>query len=95
MSLALINAKEMLDKDLNSLHEIPGKTKKCDICDKIFSHSGYLRTHREKVHKIGFARKCGICSKSFLSSENFKEHKSCHEVEGNKCDICDKTFSLI
>ena len=63
MSLALINAKEMLDKDLNSLHEIPGKTTKCDICEKIFSGAQYLKKH---IHKS-----CGLN----IDEEKLKTHE--------------------
>ena len=65
MSLALINAKEMLDKDLNSLHEIPGKTTKCDICEKniFWCTIYYLKKH---IHKS-----CGLN----IDEEKLKTHE--------------------
>ena len=70
--------------------------KKCDICEKVFTHEYVKRNHIEIVHKRIKSLKCKICDKPFGCKSSLTQHcSSVHQLEEkHKCDICEQTFSL-
>lgn len=65
---------------------------RCEICDKTFVASKYLRNHRRR-HESERNFICDICGKSFTSKDATKTHIMSVHVKSEpkfKCNICDK-----
>ena len=62
----------------------------CQQCEKSFSTSGNLKTHKEKVHGGGSPLPCPHCGKSFQYMES--HIKNVHEIRSEvfNCEECDK-----
>ena len=68
---------------------------KCDICDKMFITSSYLRLHITTVHDKIKAFPCPHCPYKATQSGDLKKHILTHTRKKNfKCDLCDKKFTL-
>ena len=68
---------------------------KCDLCDKSFSESGYLKKHINTIHKGQKVHKCESCNKSFSYAHHLKTHiHTIHkDHKDHKCESCGKSFS--
>lgn len=77
----------------------------CEICNKRFTRSAYMKKHRSLVHHDVFLTMCGNCGAAFDSHEQLKEHIVCYSkgikkrvvkrenVESDlKCQHCNKEF---
>ena len=48
---------------------------KCDLCDKVFTNSRSLKTHRLSVHFQEKKYQCDDCDKRFGLSSDLKKHR--------------------
>ena len=71
----------------------------CDICNKDFQSSYYLKKHMVSHENVDFSVtdlfSCKTCSKTFLRSQDLSEHLKIHD-DSNKlfgCDYCGKGFA--
>ncbi len=90
------------------VHKHPSKVKKhmdtkhlnkripCDMCDRTFSTTSTLGTHRREMHcsKNESTFKCDQCDYSSHSKRYLQSHKMVYHINDKKypCDMCDKTF---
>lgn len=72
----------------------PAFEQKCEICDKIFYHSGNLRKHMV-LHSGERPFSCDECGRTFVLSQHLKSHmKLVHSDEKNfQCSICGRLFN--
>ena len=69
------------------------KTYVCSVCDKIFSQSGNLATHKKIAHSEEKPHKCSTCGKRFKLRSYLTVHLRIHSVERPySCTLCDKSF---
>lgn len=68
--------------------------KACDICGKVFFHSGNLRKHMI-LHSGQRPYSCDECGRTFALSQHLKSHlRLVHSDEKNfQCSICGKLFN--
>lgn len=71
----------------------PTFEQKCEICGKIFYHSGNLRKHLT-LHSGERPFSCDECGRTFALSQHLKSHlKLIHSDEKNfQCSICGRLF---
>ncbi|XP_077267819.1 uncharacterized protein LOC143900399 isoform X5 [Temnothorax americanus] len=73
------------------LHE---KGFKCEVCDKEYSGTRELMSHKRFKHGQTNISTCILCHKTFLSTSNFYQHVLTHaSIRPYKCDICEKDFT--
>lgn len=68
----------------------------CNICDRVFSESGYLKLH-VKIHQGLKPYRCSECNLAFDSCIELQKHFNTHVVSRTpsklrKCDICQDIF---
>lgn len=70
------------------------KTKNtCDICNRLFTQSHSLKTHKMAVHQKIRPYECTQCAKCFSKSSDLKRHWRIHSVQRRfACDRCFETF---
>jgi KRAB domain-containing zinc finger protein len=69
------------------------KPYECDVCNKIFLHSGHLVVHK-RTHTGEKPYECDVCNNRFLRSDVLAVHKRTHTGEKPyECDVCNKRFS--
>lgn len=72
----------------------PSFERKCDICAKVFHHSGNFRKHMI-LHSGERPFKCEICGRTFVLAQHLKSHmKLVHSDEKSfQCFQCGKLFN--
>ena len=82
------------NKDLQKQKKEKENNYECDLCEKYFTRSDHLESHRRSVH-TDHCSKCDICSKTFKNERAFKNHQIGHlgKNEQLECDKCGKSFS--
>ena len=81
----------MKHQRLNHLHQM--KDRKCNLCNKSFSHISQMELHKKYVHENKKDFKCHICFKTFSQNSHLRRHqKALHVIEREKfdCFICSK-----
>lgn len=71
----------------------------CNICDRVFCESGFLKIHA-RIHQGLRPYRCPECNLRFDSCIELQKHSNTHSSNGNrngsdqlrKCDVCDEVF---
>ena len=75
-----------LENHITFNHGNPGQEEACDLCDKTFKATNYLRIHRFN-HECYF---CDICNIEIRGRNSHKSHKMKVHKAGFECDQCSK-----
>jgi len=67
---------------------------KCEICNKEYSGTRELMSHKRFKHSQTNISTCILCRKTFLSISNYYQHVLTHaSIRPYKCDVCEKDFT--
>ena len=86
--------KDNPEKADNVKKDTSENSKKCKVCDELFSSRRFLKKHLIEKHPSRI--KCNVCETSFDKNSDLEVHiKMCHEsIAQHPCDLCGKTFVM-
>lgn len=65
----------------------------CELCDKTFRTTGYLKQHIDAIHNADRLFQCQKCKKRFRTEDECNKHYEKHSAKGPfGCVDCDKSF---